>query len=457
MLFENKVVAVLLAGGSGTRMGYDIPKQLLKLSGSTILEHTLRVFEEDPAIDEIIIVSRESEIELLSKILKSNNSKISKIISGGLTRDESTRKALAEIEGNPKLLIHDAVRPFISTRIIRDCIEALESFNAVDTAISSADTIIEVSELNTIVGIPPRDHLRRGQTPQAFNAEVLRQAHALAIKDKSFQPTDDCGVIHRYLPNEPIFVIEGSAENIKVTEPIDIHIAEKIFQLKSVEQTNSLSSLDVLKSKVIVIFGGSYGIGKSIKILAEEYGSSVYSFSRSVTDTNILDMTSVASALNDVLNKEGRIDSVVITAAILKIKKLSELSESEINEVILTNLAAPALIAHQVYPYLKESKGNLTFFTSSSYTRGRSGYALYSATKAGIVNLTQALSEEWQSSDIRVNAINPQRTNTPMRVNSFGDEPEETLLTSESVAKATLLSISSDVSGQTIDVKLQKS
>jgi 2-C-methyl-D-erythritol 4-phosphate cytidylyltransferase len=244
MLSEERVVAVLLAAGSGSRMGYDTPKQLLKLAGSTIIEHTVKVFEDDTSVNEIIIVTRESELELLSRLLLTPSSKISKIIPGGASRDESTRKALAEIEGNPKLLIHDAVRPFISHRIIRDCISALDYYNAVDTAIPSADTIIEVDELKTITVIPERDRLLRGQTPQAFNTIVLRKAHSFAVDDPTFKPTDDCGVVNKYLPNEPIFVVNGSAENIKVTEPIDIHIAEKIFQLKSVDLTNSQDTLD---------------------------------------------------------------------------------------------------------------------------------------------------------------------------------------------------------------------
>ena len=119
-----------------------------------------------------------------------------------------------------------------------------------------------------------------------------------------------------------------------------------------------------------------------------------------------------------------------------------------------TNLIAPALVAQEAFPHLKKTRGSLTLFTSSSYTRGRAGYALYSATKAGVVNLSQALSEEWAEAGVRINAINPQRTATPMRTAAFGEEPDETLLSPAAVANATVAVIESKLTGQVVNVRL---
>ena len=102
---------------------------------------------------------------------------------------------------------------------------------------------------------------------------------------------------------------------------------------------------------------------------------------------------------------------------------------------------------------MKETKGSLIFYTSSSYTRGRALYSIYSSTKAAIVNLVQALAEEWENEKIRINVINPERTATPMRFSNFGKEPEETLLKPEKVAEATLNTLLSDYTGQVIDVR----
>ena len=100
------------------------------------------------------------------------------------------------------------------------------------------------------------------------------------------------------------------------------------------------------------------------------------------------------------------------------------------------------------------SKGQILHFTSSSYTRGRANYALYSSTKSAVVNFVQAIAEEWQKDGIRINCINPQRTKTPMRTSNFGIEPEGTLLKSEDVAEISLKTLLSDFSGEVVDIKL---
>ena len=112
-------------------------------------------------------------------------------------------------------------------------------------------------------------------------------------------------------------------------------------------------------------------------------------------------------------------------------------------------------MAMSAYPHLKKSNGKLLFFTSSSYTRGRAFYSLYSSTKAAVVNFVQAIAEEWEGDGISVNCINPERTNTPMRVSNFGVEEPSTLLSAENVAKAALGTLLSDITGQVVDVKVK--
>ena len=125
----------------------------------------------------------------------------------------------------------------------------------------------------------------------------------------------------------------------------------------------------------------------------------------------------------------------------------------DIIEEININYIGCVNIAQLAYKYLKETKGSLLFFTSSSYTRGRAMYSIYSSTKAAVVNLTQALAEEWDKDGIRLNVICPERTATPMRFENFGKEPEESLLKPEIVANASLNTLLSNYTGQVIDVK----
>jgi 2-C-methyl-D-erythritol 4-phosphate cytidylyltransferase len=117
------------------------------------------------------------------------------------------------------------------------------------------------------------------------------------------------------------------------------------------------------------------------------------------------------------------------------------------------NYLAPVLIAQEFFPHLQHTGGSMLNFTSSSYTRGRSGYSLYSSSKAAVVNLTQALADEWSSAGVRVNVVNPERTGTPMRTRAFGQEPPGTLLDSAEVARRSLDVLISGETGMVVDIR----
>ena len=134
--------------------------------------------------------------------------KVSKILHGGKERYDSTLAALNAFSKEANLLIHDAVRPLVSDRIIHDVVEALEKYEAVDTALPTIDTIIEVDEnYDFIKNIPNRHLLYRSQTPQAFKTHILKKAYEIALQDPNFQTTDDCGVIKKYLPEVKIKIM----------------------------------------------------------------------------------------------------------------------------------------------------------------------------------------------------------------------------------------------------------
>lgn len=451
-------LAVLLAGGVGLRVGLDIPKQLIKVAGKTILEHSLAVLHEHPAVDEITVMMAPGYLDEVRAIVrKGGYEKVTAILEGGETRNDTTLRALASLgEDECNVLFHDAVRPLLTERIIRECFAALETYPAVDVAIPSADTIIEVGDDGTICDIPPRARLRRGQTPQAFRSSVIRRAYEIAAGDPDFEATDDCTVVLRYLPEAPIVVVPGDERNMKVTEPIDVYLADKLFQLQSAELPPRLSDeelRDRMAGKTLVVFGGSYGIGADIAALAADAGANVLSFSRSGTKTHVERRTDIVAAAEEALRVTGRIDYVVNTAGILPRGALLDTSEETIYHATEVNYLAPMHIAQVFFPYLVATSGALLLFTSSSYTRGRGGYALYSSAKAATVNLTQALADEWARDHVRVNCVNPERTSTPMRTNAFGREPEQSLLSSRDVARASIAALLSRGSGQVYDVR----
>lgn len=456
-----KNIAIILAGGTGNRLNAGIPKQFLKLAGKTILEHAICAFQKNPHIDEIGIISNRNYVHIVEEmVIRNAFTKVTGILNGGKERYESTLAALNAFSEEANLLIHDAVRPLVNDRIINDVLKALEEYEAVDTVVPAIDTIIEVDEThNFIKNIPDRSVLYRGQTPQAFKTSILRKAYDLALQDPAFKTTDDCGVVKKYLPEIKIKTVRGDNHNMKLTYKEDYFLLDKLFQINGTSfENNQLTPEEekVIHNKIIIIFGGSQGIGKDIAEICRVAGGKVYSFSRKTTHTDISKYDNVQKALKEVYEKEGRIDWVINTAAVLNKLPLSNMDYETINNAIDINYRGAIIVAKEAFPYLKASKGHLMFFTSSSYTKGRMNYSIYSSSKCAIVNLTQALADEWNTFNIQVNCINPERTNTPMRIKNFGIEPENSLLSSEEVARNSIQVLLSDFTGLTVDVKIQK-
>lgn len=447
-------IAIILAGGVGSRLGLSTPKQFFKVAGKMVVEHTIDVFEHNLSVDEIAIVSNPFYIsEFENMVIKNGWKKVKKILKGGQERYHSSLSAIKAYEGQDvNLIFHDAVRPLVSQRIINDVISALKDYKAIDVALPSADTIIEVDG-DFISQIPDRSLLRRGQTPQAFDIKTISQAYEIALLDPGFKVTDDCGVVKKYLPDVPIYVVLGEESNMKLTYKEDTYLLDKFFQLRKSELNVHPIDEQTFAGKVAVVFGGSYGIGAEIVNLLKGKKAKVYSFSRSETHTDVGNRTDISKALKDVSSKEGHIDYVVNTAGVLNKEPLVVSDYGTIVSAVQTNYMGTVNVALESFPYLKETKGKLIFFTSSSYTRGRAFYSIYSSTKAAIVNFVQAISQEWESLGISVNCINPERTKTPMRVHNFGVEPDNTLLSAEQVAEVTLQTLLSDYTGQVIDVK----
>lgn len=447
-------IAVILAGGVGERLGMSTPKQFFKVAGKMVVEHTVDVFERNPRIDEIAIVSNPMLISDFENIVLRNKwRKVKKILKGGKERYDSSLSAIrAYQDEDVNLVFHDAVRPLVSQRILNDVIDALKDHRAIDVAIPSADTIIEVDDKGYISSIPDRSKLRRGQTPQAFDRQLIADAYERALKDPQFKTTDDCGVVRKY-SDEPVFVVRGEESNMKLTYREDTYMLDKLFQLKNTEPQDISHVGDIFRDKVAVVFGGSYGIGKNIVEMLEQSGARVFSYSRSENHIDVGQREDVARALTEANEQAGRIDYVICTAGVLNKEPLTTMDYATIQAAVQTNYLGTVNVALEAHPYLKQTEGKLVFFTSSSYTRGRAFYSIYSSTKAAIVNFVQAVAQEWDGDGIKINCINPERTKTPMRQKNFGIEPDDTLLMPERVAEATLRTLASDCTGQVIDVR----
>lgn len=223
-----KNIAIILASGSGSRFNNELPKQFFKIKNNTVLDYSVERFQNHSNIDEIVVVSNPDYIEETKSITK-KYSKVTKVITGGETRQISSYNGVFSVsEVNANVLIHDAARPFVSKEIIDNCIKALLKYDAVNVAIESSDTIIEIDENNFIKSVPNRKSLMRCQTPQCFKINTIKNAHTLALKESFNTATDDCSLILKYNIC-PIFVVKGDINNIKITYNSDIKIAEQIL------------------------------------------------------------------------------------------------------------------------------------------------------------------------------------------------------------------------------------
>ena len=230
-----RVVAVVLGGGTGQRLGSALPKQLLTLGGRTLIEHCVAAFERAPGVDEIVVVMAPGYTgQVRAMLADCGYRKVSAVIEGGVTRPDSTRAALAAAAracgdpGDCGVLLHDAARPLVDQRIIADCVAALGAHQAAGVAVPASDTIV-VTDNGVMHSMPRRETLLRCQTPQCFRLAVIARAHELAAADPDFAPTDDCGVVLRYLPDVDVHIVPGSERNIKITYPQDLAVAEALL------------------------------------------------------------------------------------------------------------------------------------------------------------------------------------------------------------------------------------
>lgn len=225
-------VAIVVAAGSGTRLGGNRPKQFLELGGVPIIIHALRQFERCHAINEIVAVLPAEETAGFSSQAKEFGlRKLSRVVAGGETRAQSVRRGLAAISEAEIVAVHDGVRPFVTSEEIERVVQAAKTSGAAVLVAPVADTIKEV-EGDRIVRTVPRNRLRRALTPQCFRFEILKRAYEALDQSEAagVEVTDESFLVERL--GVEIAAVEGSARNIKITREEDLALAEAL--LKSV-------------------------------------------------------------------------------------------------------------------------------------------------------------------------------------------------------------------------------
>lgn len=228
--------AVVLAGGTGSRMGkQDRPKQYLMLGGRPIIAHTVEKFLVVDEFEKVIVLCPEPWVETTKDILRSHFGDCERIsvVKGGDTRNDTIANAISFIEENygidddSVICTHDAVRPFVTYRIIRENLDAMECCDACDTVIPSADTVVMSEDGKRLSSIPDRSKMYLGQTPQTFKVAVLKDLQDSLTADELASLTDACRIFA--LRNKEVALVRGETFNIKVTYPSDLKMAQALL------------------------------------------------------------------------------------------------------------------------------------------------------------------------------------------------------------------------------------
>lgn len=218
--------AIILAGGSGSRMKSEIPKQYMKLGDRMVIYYSIKAFQDNEHIDNIILVTSKEYIEYARNNFMTNElSKVTDVVEGGKERYDSVYSALKKVNDDGKVLIHDGARPCITTEVISRCIEELDRYDACIAAVPVKDTIKIADEQQCVKNTPARSTLWQIQTPQAFKNMVVKEAYRRLYESGTFaHVTDDAMVVEQYT-DKKVKLIMGDYRNIKITTPEDMEIA----------------------------------------------------------------------------------------------------------------------------------------------------------------------------------------------------------------------------------------
>lgn len=230
---HKKGSAIIVAGGSGTRMGTGTRKQYLLLGGKPIISHTLLKFDKAASIHQLVLVVPQKDLDVVKKdiIPSLNLSTPVHLTAGGKTRQDSVYQGLLRIEDLDGIVaIHDGVRPFISPHEIDQCVQGARAGGACIMGIPITDTIKQSHGNNRVKRTIDRNHLWLAQTPQAFQYQMIRRAYESARED-GVAATDDAMLVERM--GEPVTLLLGNRRNIKITTPEDLLLADAFLKIRS--------------------------------------------------------------------------------------------------------------------------------------------------------------------------------------------------------------------------------
>ncbi len=437
------IKAIILMGGAGKRFDSPLPKQFVHLAGKPVYRYALDTFLSFPALAEILLVVPKVFWPRIPPELVENPRL--RLVEGGATRQASSYNGLIACgDQTDYVVIHDAVRPFVSRSTLAAHLKLLAHYPAINTCIPSTDTLVHVKTPSTIDAIPNRTEYWRGQTPQSFSYQAILRAHRQTSEHNA---SDDCSLITAL--HQEVHIVPGSERNLKITSPLDLVLAEQ--WLRTMPTSLPGHPRESLAGKLFAITGGTGGIGSALAEQLKKKGAHPLIISRSAP-TYAADLTcskEAASLFHTLQTAHGPLDGLINCVGSLNLQPFHSLAPSEMDALISANFHA--LLYSCRYVHLKKG-GHIVNIASSAFSRGRKSYILYSSAKAAIVNFTQGLADE--RPDLRVNALVPQRTRTPLRLRNFPDDDPEMLLSPDEVAQNIVSLLErSDLTGILLEVR----
>lgn len=226
--------AVIPAAGQGKRLGGDIKKQFLALCDLPVAVHTLTAFQNSPLIDDIICIASKEDLSFFERLVSDHSlTKVAKILPGGERRQDSVWAGVSYLGGwsdlNDFIVVHDGVRPLVTSQLIEKVIEAAKEEGSAVAALPVTDSLKQVSSDKMILKSLPRENVWVMQTPQVFRLEILMQAYRRAAQER-LEATDEATLVENL--GRPIRCVEGSIENIKITLPPDLEMAEAFLRAR---------------------------------------------------------------------------------------------------------------------------------------------------------------------------------------------------------------------------------
>ena len=453
---QPRVAFILPCAGSGTRMNSKIPKQFLNIHGKKIIEKTIRAVCKWTRTKDIIIVLNENYQSVTSE-LKGISARVTVTDKGGKSRHHSIRIGLLKLlamgyRGDDIVIIHDAVRPFITHEICHNIVNAAIEYGGGSAVRDLVSTVIMPDEDGFYKKMVARHLYKNSYTPQAFQLQYIWKGYTKLSADEMMTHTECVDVAHR--GGARVKLIDCDWSLFKITHKCDLFLAQNLHP-----------------GRVALVTGGGRGIGKRVAEMLAEHMFRVVVAARTSSEidavaaniggesivTNVANKESVDELFADINSQFGRLDVMINCAGIMSTASIENTTEEQFESMFQVNVMGGFRCCKSALKIMKSANsGVIVNVGSSSTVGGRVGQTAYAASKSAMQTITECIALEAKEYNVQCYNIVPRRTQTEMRTIMFPDEAPNAALSVDEVAEvivSTVLRQTPQTTGSTTFVK----